>query len=87
MATGIEIAQRAKEQLVELTKLPVDTVSGLTKQEDGWHVTVELIELKRIPESTDMLATYDALLDEQGHLLHYQRTRRYLRDQIMEPEA
>ena len=87
MTTGSEIVQRAKEQLVQLTGLRTDTVSALTKGEDGWHVTVELIELKRIPEATDMLASYGVLLDDEGNLLRYERTRRYLRDEVMVQEA
>ncbi len=85
--TGPEIAQRAKEQLAQLTGLKPDTVSSLSRDEEGWHVTVDLIELKRIPEATDVLASYKALLDDEGNLLSYQRTRRYLRQEIMEQGA
>jgi hypothetical protein len=85
--TGIEIAQRAKQQLAQLTGLKVDTVSGLDRQDKGWHVRVELIEMKRIPEGTDMLATYEGVLDDEGNLLNYQRIRRYLRQQTMEEES
>ncbi len=87
MMTGPEIAQRAKEQLAQLTGLKPETVSALIKDEEGWHVTVDLIELKRIPEATDVLASYETLLDDQGNLLRYQRTRRYLRQEVMEQGA
>jgi len=87
MMTGPEIAQRAKEQLAQLTGLKPDTVSGLSRDEEGWHVTVELIELKRIPEATDVLASYETLLDDEGNLISYQRTKRYLRQELMEQEA
>ena len=86
MTTGTEIAQRAKEQLAQLTGLKPDTVSGLSKDEEGWHVTVDLIELKRIPDATDVLAAYEALLDDEGNLIRYQRTRRYYRGQVTEEE-
>jgi len=87
MMTGPEIAQRAKEQLAQLTGLKPDTVSGLNRDEEGWHVAVDLIELKRIPEATDVLATYEALLDDNANLIRYQRTRRYYRGQVTEQEA
>ena len=87
MVTGIEIAQRAKEHLGGLTGLTLDTVSGIIQDEQGWHVTLEFIELRRIPEGNDMLATYEALLNDEGELIRYQRTRRYRRDQVMEREA
>ena len=83
---GPEIAQRAKEQLAQLTGLKPETVSALAKDEEGWHVTVDLLELKRIPEATDVLATYKTLLDDEGNLLGYQRTRRYYRGEVTEEE-
>ena len=86
MATGIEIARRAKELLAELTGLKPDTVSGLKKEADGWHVTLEMIEMKRIPDTGDMLGTYNALLDGEGNLTDYRRTRRYLRGETMTEE-
>ena len=79
-----EIAARAKEQLTMLTGLKASTVSNLRHDEEGWHIVADLIELKRIPESSDVLATYEARLDDKGNLLSYQRTRRYTRGQISE---
>ena len=84
MMTGPEIAQRAKEQLAQLTGLKPGTVSALSKDEEGWHVAVDMIEMKYIPDTRDVLATYEALLDDEGNLLRYQRTRRYRRDQVTE---
>ncbi|MBI3362509.1 MAG: gas vesicle protein [Chloroflexi bacterium] len=83
-ASGINIAQCAKEELGHLTGLKPDTVSGLSQDQDGWHVIVEIVEMKRIPEATDVLASYEVLLDDEGNLISYQRTRRYFRDQITE---
>ena len=84
MMSGPEIAERAKEQLAQLTGLKPGTVSALSKDEEGWHVAVDMIEMKYIPDTRDVLATYEALLDDEGNLLSYQRTRRYRRDQVTE---
>ena len=84
MATGPEVAQRAKEQLAQITGLPLGTVSKLAKGEDGWHINVEMVELRRIPDSSDVLATYEVLLDDGGNLISYQRTRRYYRGEVTE---
>ena len=81
---GIEIARAAKQELSALTGLKPDTVSGMSREDDGWHVTVEMIDLKRIPESTDVLESYEAVLDDDGNLVSYQRIRRYLRADVME---
>jgi len=86
MKTGLQIAQHVKEQLVELTHLKPDTISAISKDEQGWHILVEMIEMKRIPEGSDVLATYETLSDEEGNLINFRRTRRYLRDEIMEKE-
>ena len=83
---GQQIAQRAKEQITELTGKRVDTISSFTKDDQGWQVAVELVEMKRLPESSDMLATYEVHLDAEGHLLTYKRTRRYRRDETMAQE-
>jgi hypothetical protein len=82
--TGPEIARRAKEQLAQLTGREPDTVSALSKDEEGWHITVDIIEMKYVPDTGDVLATYEALLDDTGNLLSYQRTRRYRRGQTTE---
>jgi hypothetical protein len=82
----IEIVEQAKEQLVQLTRLQPDYLSSFTKQEDGWRVTVEFVEMRRVPDSNDILATYEARLDSEGNLLSYRRLKRYRRDQIMEED-
>jgi hypothetical protein len=79
-----EVAMDAKRQLAAITGLDVDHVSGIEREDTSWRVTVDVIELKRIPAATDVLAAYDAILDETGRLLSYQRTRRYFRDQMLE---
>ncbi|NCC31507.1 MAG: gas vesicle protein [Chloroflexia bacterium] len=81
MSVG-EIAMRARDQLVGLTGLQAGTVSSLAHKEDGWHIIVDMIELKRIPESSDILATYEVVLDEKGNLMSYERTQRYYRGQV-----
>jgi gas vesicle protein GvpO len=49
--------------------------------DDGWLVEVEMIEDRRIPSSSDVLALYEVELDLDGELLAYHRVRRYLRGQ------
>jgi hypothetical protein len=83
MALSIpEIAARAKDQLTALTGLKATTVSSLSHDEDGWHIVAELIEMTRIPETADILGSYEVQLDDKGNLLNYQRTRRYMRGQV-----
>lgn len=83
MISGLEVAQLAKQQIGELTGLVPDRVSGLCREADGWLVTLDVVELKRIPASTDVLGLYEAQMDNQGNLLTYKRVRRYCRDEAM----
>ena len=69
-----------KERLSEITGLDAESVTSLERVDDGtWKVTVELLELSRVPETDDMLGSYEVELDETGELLGYRRLRRYTR--------
>jgi hypothetical protein len=63
----------------ELTGKAAEGVTGVEPTEDGWLVTVEVVEDRRIPSSTDVLATYEVELALDGELLSYRRLRRYSR--------
>jgi hypothetical protein len=79
---AVQIISTARELLANLTGLPVDTVSQFKRDGEAWLVEIEMIEMRRIPNSSDVLATYQILLDVEGGLLSYQRTQRYYRGQI-----
>jgi hypothetical protein len=79
-----DVVKRAVEQISELTSRPVEGVLGVERSDDQWVVTLELLELRRVPDSTDVLASYAVALDDRGELQQYRRTRRYYRAQIEE---
>lgn len=81
-----ELMGRARSQLAEVTGLKPETAIGASKTEDGWHVDVEMLELARIPAGSDVLGTYRALLDEDGTLLKFERTRMRLRAETTDRE-
>lgn len=85
--TSLEIARRARQALSELTGSEVVSISSLRQDADGWCVNVEIVELKRIPDSSDVLATYETFLDQDGNVISYRRIRRYNRGQIFEEEG
>jgi hypothetical protein len=81
-----EIARSAREQLAELIGRPPEGVLGVERNDDddgdgGWRVTLEVLELRRVPDSTDLLGRYLAVMDDDGELLEYQRVARYQRGQ------
>jgi hypothetical protein len=74
----------ARETLVGLLGKAPESVSGVNKVDEGWSVSLDVVELSRIPPSTDLLATYDVTLDHSGELVDLVRTRRYMRNQASE---
>ena len=78
--SAAQVAQRARRDLATITGVEAEGVTALERGDDGtWRVTVELLELSRIPETDDMLGSYEAQLDDSGELLRYRRLRRYAR--------
>lgn len=77
--SGAKVAAEAVRQLAELTGKESEGVVGLERTDDGWSVHVEVLELRRVPSTTDVLAIYEVTLDEQGELDGYQRRSRYVR--------
>ena len=71
----------ARDVITELLSKTPESVSGVNKSEDGWAISLDVIELSRIPPSTDLLATYEVTLDDDGELVDLARTRRYMRNQ------
>jgi hypothetical protein len=72
---------RARQQLEELLERPVESVSSLERTHDGWVAALEVVELKRVPETTDVMASYEMELDGDLNLRRYQQVRRYNRSQ------
>jgi hypothetical protein len=77
--SGATVASNAARQLLELTGRQAEGVTGLKKTDDGWQVQVEVVEVRRIPDTTDVLALYEIDVDSDGDLLGYRRLRRYAR--------
>jgi len=74
-----QIALQAAAQLLDLTGKEAEGVVGIRRSEDGWAVQVEVLELRRIPSTTDVLAIYEVVVDEDGELASYRRLQRYVR--------
>lgn len=75
------VVRQARGQLEALLGREPESVSAMERTHDGWLVTVEVLEVSRIPESTDVLASYEIELDENTDLRRYARVRRYHRAQ------
>jgi Gas vesicle synthesis protein GvpO len=80
--TGRDAIERAREEAIDLLRRPIESVLGLEPEDGGgWRVIVEVVELERIPRSTDVLGAYAITLDKSGELTAARRERRYYRNQ------
>ena len=79
--SGPQAVLAARENLEALTGRPVESVSALQRMRDGWAVMLEIVELERVPRSTDVLASYRVEVDHEGELIGYERVSRYYRNQ------
>jgi hypothetical protein len=77
--TAAKAGRYGLQQVTELTGKDPETIIGVEPTEDGWVVTVEVIEDRRIPSATDVLAAYEIEIGPDGELLSYRRLRRYSR--------
>ena len=84
--SGPEVIARVRRDLPALLGRPIESVLGLERDDDGdgWNVTVVVVELARIPNSTDLLGAYAVKVDGDGELVGWRRSRRYHRNQADE---
>ena len=76
MASSIgKVIQKARADLNSLTGLEVASTVSAEKEEEGWLVTLEVIEKHSIPEGMDILASYETRLDADGNIQEFRRTR------------
>lgn len=78
---GLETVERAKQQLSLMTGRQPESVSAFGRAEGGWRMTVEVVDVERIPPTTSVMASYDAEFDDDGNLVGYELVRRYTRSQ------
>lgn len=75
-----DAVEAVRDAFPSLLGRPIEAVLGVEREEDqGWRVTVQVVELERIPRSTDVLGAYLVTLDDDGELTGYRRRRRYNR--------
>jgi hypothetical protein len=77
--TAAEAGRFGLRQIAELIGKQPEGVTGVEPTEDGWLVAIEVVENRRIPSTTDLLATYETEIGPDGDLVSYRRVRRYAR--------
>ena len=77
-----ELIRQARQSVSELTGFEAENVTGFERDGDGWVVTVEVLELERVPNSMDLLGTYEIGFTDDGELNGFKRCARYHRSQV-----
>ena len=70
-----KLIELAREQLAEVIGLKLSSTLSASKDDQGWHISVEMIEKKSIPDGMDILATYEARLNDAGELMDFSRKK------------
>jgi hypothetical protein len=78
-ASVADAAAAGRRHVGELTTKPVEGVTSVEREDGLWRVGVEVVEDHRIPPTADVLARYEAEIDDEGALLGYHRVERYPR--------
>lgn len=68
-----EIVEKAKQELVELTGFLSPNTIGISREEDVWHITVEITEKPSEAINLEILGIYDIQVDASGKLLGFER--------------
>jgi Gas vesicle synthesis protein GvpO len=79
-----ELGRAALNTVQDLTGYEAESVTALEWDGEGdlWEITVDVLELSRVPNTTDVIGEYIVKLDEAGKLRGYRRERRYQRGQV-----
>ena len=75
------LVRSARAILRDLHGADAESVSSVSRSANGWTVGLEVLELQRIPDSMDVLATYEVEIDGDGNVLRFERGQRYTRSQ------
>jgi hypothetical protein len=77
-----KLGQRALEEVEALVGCPAEGVTAIQRVDDGWVALVDVLEMERVPATTDVPASYEVNLDGSGEVVGYRRTARFLRSQV-----
>jgi hypothetical protein len=79
--SAAELGKAAMRTVAELTGYDPEAVTALEWDGEFWQITVDALELSRIPNTTDIIGEYLVRLDEDGTLRGYRRERRFQRSE------
>lgn len=76
----MELLDQARKYAEQLTGHPVESFSSLERDDRGWRIGMEVVELSRVPSTTDVLGSYELVLSDKGEFVDFRRGHRYSRN-------
>lgn len=81
-AKPAELARLAASYVTEMTGKESEEITSMCRTDEGrWQIDVEVLEMPKVPSSTDILAVYRTELSPDGDLVGYRRVERHPRGQ------
>jgi hypothetical protein len=75
------LVAHTKRQMTDITGLPPDTISRCDRSDDGFVLSIDMLEHRSVPRTQDLLASFEVALDGEGHVTRWRRTGRFVRGQ------
>ena len=82
--SGTKAVRAAREILEELTGRQAETVASLVRTDEGWSVTLDIVETEKVPRTTDIMGSYVVEVDGDGELVRCERVSRFVRGQAVD---
>jgi len=88
MSSAAKIIEKVRQESQKLIGLKLNSVIGVAKKDEGWKVTVEMVEKESIPNSMDILGLYEISLNKDGEIEGFGRKalRKRIDTEISKPE-
>lgn len=75
----VEIREVVHSTGGEVIGRKLDGIVGMDRHDDGWHVTVEVVERSAVPDTQDIIGQYEIDLGSDHRVNGYRRIDRYRR--------
>jgi hypothetical protein len=73
------LSRAALVEVAQMTGKEAEKVVALRRDGEVWVLEVDVVDMRRVPDTTDFMATYRVHLDDAGNVLELHRLGRYVR--------
>jgi hypothetical protein len=81
-----EVGDEALSQIEKILNRKVEEVISVSKNGDYWHVRLEVLERKAVPDTQDILGIYELKVDSKLDVIDYKRIGMRHRGDMIELE-